>query len=139
MKNRRLTVLALLPGLFAPIAGACPVTLSFSDAGGGQPLRIDFDRSEYRDLNGAWRSLAGRCENGAASAHCRLETRCGPHQFLLRVEQLTGLTTAAVLQGTALLPGSGWISLSSGQSLTVGKEILRARAASEAGTRRVTR
>ena len=105
--DRRLSLLALIPGLFATIAGACPVTLSFSDAGGGRPLRIDFERSEYRDRNGSCRLLAARCGNEAASAHCRLETRRGPHRLLLRFEQRTELTTAAVLQGATLFPGAG--------------------------------
>jgi hypothetical protein len=140
MKTRRLMVMALFPGLFATTVGACPVTLVIGDsASGGQPLRVDFERSEYREQGGPWRSLAGRCESGTDSARCRLDTQCGPHQLLLRVELPTGVATAAVTQRTTLVPQAGWMMLSSQQTVRVDASTVLASADTDAGARRVTR
>lgn len=140
MKTLPFSTLALLAGLLATTAQACPITLVIGDAArSAQPLRADFERSEYRDQDGRWRSLAGRCEPGPNSVRCRLETRCGPHQFLLRVEWLTGTTTAAVLERAALFPQAGWMTLQSDQTVHVDAGELRSRVMTEAGVRRVRR
>jgi hypothetical protein len=140
MKNRRLMALALFPALITTAAGACPVTLVIPEsASGGRPLRVDFARSEYREKGGTWRSLANRCEGGTESARCRLDTQCGPHQFLLRVEMLTGVTTAAAIQRATLVPQPGWLMLSSGQTVRVDASALLGGADADAGARRVAR
>lgn len=140
MKHRRWRAVALVPSLFVTTVVACPVALRLDAAGGGRPpLRLDFERSEYREQGGTWRSLARRCRSVADVTRCRLDSQCGPHQFLLRVELLTGVTTSAVLGRSMLFPQAGWVTLTSGQTLAMDSAELRARVDTAAGAGRVAR